>query len=289
MGSKRKLAKEIVEHILWREPGVKYIYDLFGGGGAVSFMALQYPQIKTVFYNELNTGVCELLRKIQKEGVTDEFYQWIDRETFNANKDKDDWFGGLCKIVWSFGNNSQKGYLFGKEIEGIKREAHEYLMANGYDKTVATRVNLVKKFKQDKNIIGRFELEQLENLERLQQLENLERLHQLENLERLEISNLSYEQVKITTPIHETVIYLDPPYKGTEKYQHDISHDDLLAWIKSSPYKIYLSSYEFDGLFECLSMKHRSTLSATANNKVEEKLFCRYDQVFGGEIGKLFT
>lgn len=259
MGSKRKLAPSIVDFIIRQNCGVKYIYDLFGGGGAVSFMALQYPQIKTVFYNELNTGVCELLRKIQKEGVTDEFYQWIDRETFNANKNKGDWFGGLCKVIWSFGNN-QRDYLFGKDIEEIKREAHFYLMQNGYDKTAATRVNLVKKFKQDKNIIGRFELEQLEQLQ------------------QLEISNLSYEQVKITTPKHETVIYLDPPYKGTEKYQHDISHEKLLEWIKNTEYKVYLSSYEFDGLYECHAMKHRCTMSATANNRVEEKLFCNYDE-----------
>jgi site-specific DNA-adenine methylase len=265
MGSKRKLAPQILNHIIQQNPNCKYIYDLFGGGGAVSFMALQYPQIKTVFYNELNTGVCELLRKIQKNGVTDDFYQWIDRETFNKHKNDNTWFSGLVKTCWSFGNN-QKCYLFGKEVEEIKREAHFYLFANGYNKTVATRVALIKQFKQDKNIIGEFEVE------RLQSLESLERL------ESLEISNLSYEQVKITTPISETVIYLDPPYKSTVKYQHDINHNYLLEWIKASPYKIYLSSYEFYGLYECHSMQHRSTLSSTANNRVEEKLFCNYDE-----------
>ena len=37
MGSKRKLAKDIVDFIMERNPNVKYFYDLFGGGGAISF------------------------------------------------------------------------------------------------------------------------------------------------------------------------------------------------------------------------------------------------------------
>ena len=37
MGSKRKIAPKIVDFILDQNPDCKYIYDLFGGGGAVSF------------------------------------------------------------------------------------------------------------------------------------------------------------------------------------------------------------------------------------------------------------
>jgi len=264
MGSKRKLSLPIMRYIMENNPECKYFWDLFGGGGAMSFYALQVPQIKQVFYNELNTGVVELLRKIQTDGVTDEFYQWIDRDTFNKHKTDSDWFGGLCKVVWSFGNN-QTCYLFGKEVEPIKKLAHEYLFANGYDKTAKTRIKLVKQFKADKNIIGRFELQQLEQLQRLQRLQQLE---------RLQISNLSYADVQITTPINETVIYLDPPYKNTTQYECKLNHDELLEYIQNSPYKIYLSSYQFDGMHEVMAIKHRSILCAIANNKVKEKLFC---------------
>ena len=86
MGSKRKLAKRIVDEILQANLKTKYFYDLFGGGGAISFEALQRKKIKKVIYNELNTGVVELLRKIQEDGITKEFYQWIDRDTFNKHK-----------------------------------------------------------------------------------------------------------------------------------------------------------------------------------------------------------
>ena len=249
MGSKRKLAKYIVDLILDNNPNVKYVYDLFGGGGAISFEFLQRSQIKRVIYNELNTGVCELLKDILKNGVTEKYNQWIDRKTFMKHKNDNDWFGGLCKVIWSFGNR-QIAYLFGKDIENIKKEAHLYLFENGYkigDKE--KRIRLIKQFKNDKNIKDRFEIQQLE---------------------QLEILNLSYEEVKIETPINETIIYLDPPYKNTAKYQKDIDHDKLNDYIRNSKYKIYLSSYESE-FYLVESKKHRCLLSATAKYEVVER------------------
>jgi len=70
MGSKRKLAKKIVDSILEDNPKCKYFFDLFGGGGAISFEVIQRPQIKQVVYNELNTGVVELLKHIRDNGIT---------------------------------------------------------------------------------------------------------------------------------------------------------------------------------------------------------------------------
>lgn len=79
MGSKRKLAEPIITYILAHNPTAKYIFDLFGGGGAISFEALKRKQFLEVHYNELNTGVVELLKKIQTDGVTPEFYNWIHK------------------------------------------------------------------------------------------------------------------------------------------------------------------------------------------------------------------
>jgi len=274
MGSKRKLAGRICKFIIEQNPKVKYIYDLFGGGGAISFEFLKYKQLEKVVYNELNTGITELLKDILKNGVTEKYCNWIDRETFNKHKNDDDWFGGLLKTCWSFGNN-QRDYLFGKEIEDIKKQAHIYLFENGYklgnkDK----RIELIKQFKNDKNIRDRFELQQLQQLQQLERLEQLQQLQKLEQLQQLEISNKSYEDVIIETPIDETIIYLDPPYKDTKSYQKELDHVNLYDWILQSPYKIYMSSYEADFLYECKQYEHQCTLPAIANNKVIEKLFC---------------
>ena len=306
MGSKRRLSREIVDHILMAHPNTKYVWDLFGGGGAISFEFLQRRQIERVVYNELNTGVVELLRKIQKDGITPEFYQWVSRDTFHAHKNDDDWFGGLCKVIWSFGND-QKNYIFGKHIEDMKRQAHEcvvngapfeldgisfnnlqgntinerrlrfrsILAANKkrFDFERLERVQQLHQLLQLEQLERLERLEQLQQLQRLQQLERLEQLERFEQLEQLDIFNQSAFDVVIDTPIEETIIYLDPPYKGTGKYQEEVCHDELKRYIDNSPYTVYLSSYEFD-LPVVHTMKHNSTLSQTKNNATVEKLFC---------------
>ena len=89
---------------------------------------------------------------------------------------------------------------------------------------------------------------------------------------------MSYEQVEIDTPIDETIIYLDPPYKDTASYNKSIDFNKLKEFIKNSPYKIYLSEYNNTYDMKLVKQyKHRATLSGTANNKVIEKLFCNRD------------
>ena len=285
MGSKRKIAGRIVDKIQSDNPNAKYIYDLFGGGGAVSFECLSRGL--NVTYNELNTGVVELLKKIRDDGITPDFYQWIDRDTFNAHKNNSNWFGGLCKVVWSFGND-QKNYMFGKNIEQFKRLGHDLVVHKsetarielsdylGFDieKTVFDadsindrRLNFSSRVRANKK---RFDLQQLEQLQQLQQLQRL-------GFDGLTILNQSFDEVKITTPANETVIYLDPPYFNKGKYQETVCYDALKKYIDESPYKIYLSSYEYD-MPVVAEFEHRSTLSQTANNKVIERLYCNQPQ-----------
>jgi site-specific DNA-adenine methylase len=52
MGSKRKLAPAIIDHIIEHNPNAKYFFDLFGGGGAVSFEALRVKKFEKVFYRD---------------------------------------------------------------------------------------------------------------------------------------------------------------------------------------------------------------------------------------------
>ena len=312
MGSKRKLAKPIIDYILANNPNTKYFFDLFGGGGAISFEALKRKKFKGVHYNELNAGVVNLLLKIKKDGVTDEFYQWIDRDTFHKHKYDEDWFGGLISTCWSFGNNVDKGYLFSEDNEKIKKPLHD-IIVNKCEKSIKEFYNLsgvlvendilrknniqdrrldvmnfLKKSGNKNNMTksGRFDMECLQKIGRLIEIERISQLQQLtqvENLSRVEnlsITNLSYNEVEINTPTDETIIYLDPPYFNTAKYQKGIDHDEFIEWVKNSPYKIYVSSYNIPELYECEQFEHRCTLSATANNKVIEKLYCNKKEVY---------
>ena len=298
MGSKRKIAKPLMDYMLNSNPNAKYFYDLFGGGGAMSFEALKKKRFKTVHYNELNTGVVELLRKIKTDGITPEFYKWVDKKTYVKHFNDDTWYGAYLKTCWSFGNNQRKSpsYLFGADVEENKRILHEIVVNrcdvarkqfeaitglcidDYYLKADSVQDRRLEVMRVIKRSLGRIDMQQLEQLSRLQQLERLQQLNQLE------ISNKSYIDVEINTPIEETIIYLDPPYIGTAKYSKDILHDELYEYINKSPYKIYMSSYEAP--FECVfELSHRSTLSASNNNKkVVEKLFCNQKELTKGRL-----
>ena len=392
MGSKRKLASKIVDFILSVNKGVEYVYDVFGGGGAITFELLKRRAIKRVYYNDLNTGVCELIKKIQKDGVTKEFYNWIGKQEFDKLKDGNDWKAGLVKTCWSFGNN-QKAYMYGQRVEPVKKQFHDYVFYKkdlvGYEnissENIQERASYIKRqarrtfekamenkkvkklYKQYQNVLdckyskevihkfciwfrttgirpsqvdkitdtamGRHYLakssqqaiptieiwkllkanydfvdipdwvnnlfdiegqikiinEQLEeliakngvSLERLKSLmysENLTRLQHLDNLNHLPsllVSNLDYKDVKIETPPESTIVYLDPPYFNTAKYEENLCHNELYEWIDGltkQGFKVYLSSYK-SSLYEVLDFVHRSLLCGIANNRVNEKLY----------------
>jgi len=287
MGNKRTLAKPLIDFMIQNHGKVygktpKYFIDGFGGGGSMSFEALQRREFKQVTYNEFNVGVVALLRDIIENGVTDKYFQWVDRETFNKNKNKDTWFGGFCKVVWSFGNN-QKDYLFGKHIEKDKRLLHEVIVNKcesslnvinskfGLNLTIHDPASL---FDEESMTTRRLRVVSFINKESQRPI-HLERVQQLLNIQQLKLINGSYLDIKITTPVDETIIYFDPPYKGTKKYENDIDHNALKKYIQDSEYTIYVSGYDnvYD-LKEVFSLKHRSSLSATNNSKdVIERLF----------------
>ena len=302
MGSKRKLAKPIIDYILKHNLNTKYFYDVFGGGGAMSLEAIQRPKIKEVFYNDFNTGITELLKKLAKDGVVGEMYKWIDRDTFKKHKDDDTWYGGYLATVWSFGNNKDKGYLYGADIEEDKKLLHKIIVFSCQDSLNILNnkynigINLNNGiFKEDViqrrlrivSEIKSFICSDNSNplVQHLIMIESLTRLQNLQNLQNLQISNLSYEKVNITTDPKETIIFLDPPYIDTAKYTKGICHKELYDWIEQltdKGYKVYLTSYE-SPLICVKEFKHRSTLSATANNEVTEKLFSNFKDVIEPE------
>jgi site-specific DNA-adenine methylase len=72
----------------------------------------------------------------------------------------------------------------------------------------------------------------------------------------MKVFNLSYENVKIDTPPNETIIYLDPPYKGTTTKNYDgvndfqnLDYDKLYQWcheMAQKGYSVFMSEYSCD-------------------------------------------
>lgn len=130
MGSKRRLAGDILQFITSRHPGLTDFYDLFGGGGSVSFTAIRDYRFN-VHYNELNPHIYHLVNYLKGNKILEpKFYEWVTRESFfeQLSRTDSDWYSGYVMTYWSFGNNSEKGYLYGAHIEEMKRLGHELVV-----------------------------------------------------------------------------------------------------------------------------------------------------------------
>jgi site-specific DNA-adenine methylase len=291
MGSKSKIIDQIARFF----PNAENFYDLFGGGFSVTHYMLltRKKSYKYFYYNELRTGVCELIQDAINGKYNYDVFKpkWISREEFFDKKEIDSYI----KIIWSFGNNG-RNYIFGEEIENQKRSMHQAVVFDEFDEyfintfkinkwpfsldIIGKRLYLkkiIRELKYETNDCQRLQqLEQLERLEQLQQLlqlERLQRLQQLERLQQLQLTNLSYDEVKIK---ENSVIYCDIPYYGTSKYSNIFDHKKFFDWAANQNNPLFISEYDVsdERFFLIKKIIHRSTLSAINNNEVTEKLYC---------------
>ena len=126
-------------------------------------------------------------------------------------------------------------------------------------------------------------LERLESLQSLESLERLESLQSLERLERLQRLNMDYRNV----PLPEgCVVYCDPPYAGMSGYGNaTFDTDAFWEWARECERPLFISEYAAPPDFVCVrEFSHLSSLSATACNKVVERLFVPPHQFTRGEL-----
>lgn len=118
-GSKKKISKKIVEIIKQNFGTDKPIYDIFGGGGAITVECLINGL--EVHYNDLDHTITDMFQRVlstDREFLKtlivnrDEFLKIRDKE----NKTVDD---DLKLLVNSFGNN-RRNYLYSKELSDLK-------------------------------------------------------------------------------------------------------------------------------------------------------------------------
>lgn len=128
-GSKKKISKKIVEIIKQNFGTEKPVYDIFGGGGAITVECLLNGL--EVHYNDLDETVTSMFQKVVSEDrdylktlliSRDEFLKIRDKE----NKTVDD---NLKLLVNSFGNN-RKGYLYSEEFSDLKHNLAAEIVKN---------------------------------------------------------------------------------------------------------------------------------------------------------------
>lgn len=283
----------IVQHIIDVMPPAEHFYDLFGGGGAISYCALLSGKYKYVHYNELDP----LVFKGFKMAVNGEFEnenRWISREDFFKLKDTDPYVA----ICFSFGNNL-KTYCYSREIEPFKKALHNAIVLHNFtelNKILAeNKLELVNTSLTERKDITRAVKDvlhkhvrsqdveaktRLESLERLQSLERLERLNNLNDIKNIVCTNLSYDELDFET---DSVIYCDPPYINTEGYLSDFNHKKFYSWCKKQR-NIFISEYTMPDDFLCLGAVNKN-VTLDRNNKAkkkQEKLFTNnhYEEMF---------
>lgn len=128
-GSKNKICRWLMEHL----PRGKRFCDLFGGGFAVSHAALLSGKYNSVFYNEIDKDIFDIVKRyvLNKEPIP---MQWVSREDFSRLKDKDP----VISLFWSF-NQNRSDYLYSEKIEPWKKALHyavvfrDYTLIDEYD------------------------------------------------------------------------------------------------------------------------------------------------------------
>ena len=213
-GSKKKISKKLVEIIKQNFGTDRMIYDIFGGGGAITAECILNGL--DVHYNDLDKDITDAF-----ERVVSQDREWIktliiSREEFfeikaKENKTTDEF---LKLLVNSFGNK-KKNYLYSKEISDLKYnlakeiiEKHDVF--SGYKQTETYKKvtsGLDWNWFNTKPEIHK----QLEQLPRLRQLEQLE---QLKKLNKIKATNKSYHTF---SEVSGALLYLDPPYEGTNQ------------------------------------------------------------------------
>lgn len=284
-GSKDKIAIDIISRL----PAGNRFVDLFGGGFAMSHCALMSKKYQKVLYNDINPLLPPLIQKAINGDYSYKVFKpkFISRDEFNANKNKD----GYIKYIWSFGNNG-RSYMYGRDIENIKRKAHNFVvfgeLAKGLLSLLPELRQKVKSTDIEKrrleftryasrvvkrsvgcvqNLEAIKRLQALEKIECLNRCEDLENLKSLKSLNNLGFANMDYRQYEYQKG---DIVYCDIPYEGTEDYGIKFDHNAFYDWAESRTYPVYFSSYPtYNDRFELIwAKKHLSTLCATDNNVI---------------------
>ena len=271
IGSKKKISKKIVEIIKQNFGTDKTVYDLFGGGGAITAELLINDM--SVVYNELDKTVANMFcaalvgdrEWVKTLMISHDEFMAIKQKEIKSTDDE------LKLLVNSFGN-ARRNYLYSKELSDVKYNLAKQIVDiddvfSGYKQT-DTYKNAVKQVEQ---------LQQLQQLQQLEQLQRLQQLEQLQQLQQLEVNNKDY---RAYSELNGAVIYLDPPYENSTNQYKGGSFDSIAfydwAFEMAKNNTVLISSYEIsDPRFEVVYefKTARSTLQDGHSGKRYEKLF----------------
>lgn len=223
MGSKRRIAKEILPIILKdRKEGQWYVEPFCGGCNSLDKVS------GNRIGNDINKYLIALLNEMKKEDFSLPFIGEKEYQEMKNSQDKyPEWLLGYVGFQLSFGAKWFGGY------------------------------------RRDKKGVRNYENEAQQNVKAQQPL-----------LQDVVFHSGNYWEFFI--PEH-SIIYCDPPYKGTTKYKDEFDHDSFWKWCEEMVkfgHSVFVSEYNAPENWNCIWSKQVTTgLDVTSTKKDIEKLF----------------
>lgn len=278
LGSKSKIAKQIIDFL----PPAEHFYDLFAGGCAITHAALLSGKYKYVHANDITDSVLLFERAFNGEYRNEkrwigreDFFALKDTDPYVrycwsfGNNGKNYMYS---KEIEPHKKALHYAIMFNDfsliTLADFRHEIQRQLagLTDTKERRIKTRQTIVSFFaerygcvKKGSHIYGNVSqiwnfiegnknnrlqsLEDLQSLQRLEMLESLgrlERLQSLQSLERLTITQKDYREIEI---LPNSVIYCDPPYKGTATYLQQFDHEAFYNWAEKQK-NIYISEYQ---------------------------------------------
>ena len=284
-GSKNPIVAELCDLF----PVKTNFYDLFVGGGAIPHRLMVMKRYTNIFINDINPLPMRLFVDCIEGRVPKP--RWVSREEFHANKTTD----AYAACLFCFGGD-WNSYAYGEDVEPIKKALHYAVVDLDFSLTDALgfdfsslerwrtwqqrRMHLKEVAKSLRDKVDDEHLERLVHLERIAQLEHLERLVHLERIAQLvpcynpyeRDIGLQYHEVPILT---DSVIYCDPPYKGTKEYvAKGFDHDRFYDWCRAQTELTFISEYAMpDDFILIREFSRYEAKAAYTSQTVTERLF----------------
>lgn len=269
-GSKNAIAKWIIDNL----PGADWFIDVFAGGCAVTHAAMESGKYKHFLANDLTDTPA-----VFKAAIEGEFkgYSTVpSREEFNEYKNED----RAMALLYSYGNGGLH-YLWGVDKESVKQAASRMVSApSQYERRMAYR-KFIREFAKYIKHEPAEKLQGLEGLERLQGLQRWKRLQGLQGLQGLEITKLDYKDVFLFGVPQSSIVYLDPPYKGTRTDGYaNLDYSEFEEWLKSLTFPVVLSEYTCPKGFKVFASKEKRVHISKDNSQRNVECLCVQEQYF---------
>ena len=247
-GSKARIAKEIIPIITEQLTEEKYFVDLFAGGMNMVDKVNHEKKIAC----DINHYVIDLWQDIKENGMRN-IPKGVSLEQYKTAKKE--YLNGVLK-------------RFSKPVIGYIATCCSYGGGwfNGY-------ANYNPKKKEDHIA------EAWNGLSK--------QVRNFKHLESTEFCAMDYRDINCFIDLDKCMIYCDPPYSETKKYESDFDNEAFWQWVRVTVKKygcpIYVSEYDAPDDFKCVWQKSvpdgmGTTKEGEKQNRKIEKLFIYNDQ-----------